>query len=232
MEYIAKLLILISDINKIIESVVIGGGAWAYAAMFIMIYSGASFALFAPVLPSVSLIFLVTSLSSAGLMNPYLSYIILIIAICSGDITAYYIGKITRSKLIDSKVLRFIKAEHITKAKAIYDKAGFITFAFARFTPVIGSIAQFIAGTLEYKFTTFILNNVLAGILWITFHFVAGWLFATIPTLKENYVLMFFMVPIISGITGISYFIIRNINVFGFLRKKRKPMICKGDEVL
>lgn len=57
MEYIAKLLILISDINKIIESVVIGGGAWAYAAMFIMIYSGASFALFAPVLPSVSLIF-------------------------------------------------------------------------------------------------------------------------------------------------------------------------------
>ncbi|MGB7603939.1 MAG: VTT domain-containing protein [Lutisporaceae bacterium] len=231
MEYITKLLILIAYINKIIENVVISGGAWAYVVMFIMIYVGASFTLFAPVLPSVSLIFLVTSLSATGLINPYLSYIILILAICLGDITAYYIGCITRSKLIDSKFIRFIKAEHIIKTKVMYDKANFLTFLFARFTPVIGSLAQFIAGTIEYNFVSFVLNNVVAGILWMTFHFVAGWIFATIPTLEDNFVLMFFMVPIISSIIGIVYYVAKNTNIFRYLRQKRCSLLCKGDEV-
>lgn len=231
MGYISKLMILVSNINKMIENVVIGGGAWAYLVMFIMVYAGASVALITPVLPSVSLIFLVTSLCAAGLVNPYLSYIVLVLAICSGDITAYYIGYFTRSKLISSKLLRFIKEEHITKTKVMYEKANFLTFIFARFTPVIGSLAQFIAGTINYRFTSFLLNNVVAGLIWMTFHFVAGWAFAAIPTLHNNFVLMFFMVPIISGILGITYYLIRNLNICGHLRQKRNNMPYKGDEV-
>lgn len=231
MEYITKLIILISYVNKIIENIVIGGGAWAYAAMFMMIYAGASIVLLAPILPSVSLIFLVTSLSAAGLLNPYLSFAVLILAICLGDITAYYLGCITRNKLVGSKLLRFIKAEHIKKTKDMYEKANFLTFVFARFTPIIGSLAQFTAGTIEFKFTSFILNNVAAGILWMTFNFVAGWVFATIPTLQDNFVLMFFMVPIISSIIGIVYYIVKNTNILRYLRQKRCSLLCKGDEV-
>jgi membrane-associated protein len=221
MEYIIKLLGLVSHINTVIQNLVNSGSNWAYTVIFLIMFSGAAFIFAAPILPSVSLIFLITSLSIAGLLNPLLAYFVSTAAIVIGDLSAYLLGRLIRSKVIDTHRLPFFKAEHFDKTKKIYDRADFFSIVFARFTPVVGSFAQFVAGTINFEFQAFVKRNVIAGVIWMTIYFVLGLLFAAIPTLGRNFVLMFFIVPLFSAVVSIGYYIFRNLDVINAIRQKR-----------
>lgn len=219
MSFITNMLALISQVNVIIEQVVKSGGYWAYVIMFLILYTGAAFVITAPALPSVSLIFLVASLSVAGLLNPFLSVFVLAAAIILGDVTSYFLGKGVRCKLLDNCKVPFIKHEHIKRTQHIYDKADFVSILFARFTPLIGSLAQLVAGAVNHSFTTFCLRNVIAGVIWLLVYFVGGWIVAVIPALRSNFVLIFMIVPIASGVVSVAYYLIKNIGTTPLIKR-------------
>ena len=196
--------------NVLIEHVVGNGGSLAYIIMFLILFIGAAFVFTAPMLPSVSLIFLVASLSVERLLNPFLSFIVLIAAIALGDLTSYYFGRVIRYKLINNEKIPFIKVKHINRTKLIYDKSDFLTIVFARFTPVIGSFAQLVAGAINHNIGTFCKRNVIAGAIWLLVNFVGGCLVAIIPGIKSNFALIFMLVPFASGIVSVGYYIARN----------------------
>lgn len=231
MEHFIKILALVSQVNTAIEGLVNGGSGWAYGAIFLIIFSGAAFVFAAPILPSVSLIFLITSLSAAGILNPFLAYLILIAAIIIGDLSAYFLGSFTRNKVINNFKLPFIKEKHLEKTRMMYDKADFLATVFARFTPVVGSLAQFVAGAIDLKLHTFVKRNVVSGMVWMTVNFSIGWLCTAIPVLGRNFVMMFMVVPIVSTIAGIAYFSIKNLGALNFLSQRRNIMIKKHEEI-
>ncbi|MFZ5352307.1 MAG: VTT domain-containing protein [Bacillota bacterium] len=208
MEIINFLGELLSQINIIIEQIVRSGGNWAYLIMFLVLFAGAACVLTAPLLPSVSLIFVVTSLCVAGLLNPFAAYLVLVMAIILGDLTGYFLGKLIGDKLLVNNKLPFIKPSHIKSTRKLYEGADFLTFVLARFTPLIGSFAQMVAGAVNFKLDAFLLNNIISGVIWFTLHFVAGMILAYIPGLKDNFVIMFLIVPILSFLAS-SYYIVK-----------------------
>lgn len=212
MEYVVYFTEIIARLNYIIEKVVVYGGNWAYAVMFLILYTGAAFVLAAPFLPSVSLIFLVTSLSIAGLINPFAALLTLTAAIVLGDVTSYYIGKLIRDKLITANRLSLIKEAHIKKTKALYDGAGLTAVIFARFTPVVGSLAQMIAGAINYSMDAFISRNIIAGIIWLLINFALGWAFAVIPELRSNFVVLIMIMPLFSCLGSVVYYLKKSID--------------------
>jgi membrane protein DedA with SNARE-associated domain len=212
MDYFIYLTEIIIRLNYIIEKIVIHGGNWAYAVMFIILYAGAAFAFAAPFLPSVSLIFLVTSLSIAGLINPVTALLTLVAAIVLGDITSYYIGKLIRNKIITTNRLNFIKEAHIEKTKALYDEVGLTAVIFARFTPIVGSLAQMVAGAINYSMDAFISRNIIAGIIWLFINFALGWTFAVIPELKSNFFVLIIIMPAFSLLVSMVYYLKKSIN--------------------
>ena len=210
-EYLMKYVIffsqIITSLNHIIEKVVVHGGNWAYAVMFLILYTGAAFVFAAPFLPSVSLIFLVTSLSIAGLINPFTALLTLTAAIVLGDVTSYYIGKLIRDKIITPNRISIIKEAHIKRTKALYDDAGLTTVIFARFTPVVGSLAQMIAGAINYSMDSFISRNIIAGIIWLMVNFALGWTFAVIPELRSNFIVLIMIMPAFSFLASMVYYL-------------------------
>jgi membrane-associated protein len=212
MEYFIYLTEIIIRLNYMIEKIVIHGGNWAYAIMFLILYSGAAFALAAPFLPSVSLIFLVTSLSIAGLINPVAALLTLTAAIVLGDVTSYYIGKLIRDKIITTNRLSIIKETHIERTKALYDKMGLTAVIFARFTPIVGSLAQMVAGAINYSMNAFISRNIIAGIIWLLVNFALGWTFAVIPELRSNFIVLIIIMPAFSLLVSMVYYLKKSIN--------------------
>lgn len=206
MEYVIYFTEMISRLNHIIEKVVINGGNWAYVVMFLILYIGAAFVFAAPFLPSVSLIFLVTSLSIAGFLNPFTALLTLTAAIVLGDVTSYYIGKLIRDKIITTKKLTIIKEAHIEKTKALYDGVGLTAVIFARFTPVVGSLAQMVAGAINYNMDAFVSRNVIAGIIWLLVNFALGWTFAVIPELRSNFIVLIMIMPAFSFLVSVGYY--------------------------
>jgi membrane-associated protein len=204
---------LFAKVNILIESVVGNGGSIAYIIMFLVLFIGAAFVFTAPMLPSVSLIFLVASLSVAGLLNPFISFAVLITAIALGDLTSYYIGKVIRHKLINNEKIPFIKTKHINRTKLIYERADFLSIVFARFTPIVGSFAQLVAGAINHNISTFCKRNIIAGAIWLLVNFTGGCLIAVIPGIKSNFALIFMLVPFASGIVSVGYYIARNSGI-------------------
>ena len=217
--FIDEAVALISKFNLLIENTVINGGDWAYIIMFVILYAGAAFVVTAPLLPSVSLIFLVASLSVAGFLNPFVSFIVLVSAIVLGDLTSYFLGKGVRCKLLDNCRIPFIKKEHINFTKNIYEKSDFISIVLARFTPLIGSLAQMVAGAVNHKLSTFCARNLVAGVIWLIVYFVGGWVVAVIPAFKNNFVLIFMVVPVASGIVSVAYYITRNFGILALSKR-------------
>lgn len=210
MGYFSFLSELIGKINIFIEQIVTSGGNWAYLIMFCILFTGAACVLTAPLLPSVSLIFLVTSLCVAGLLNPFATLFSLIAAIILGDLGGYYLGKIIGVKLIAKNRLPFIKESHVEKTQKLYDGVDFLTIVFARFTPIVGSLAQMVAGAINYRIDAFVTRNIISGVIWLLIHFTLGWIFALIPALKNNFVVVTLIMPIFSTMFSILFYIKKN----------------------
>jgi membrane-associated protein len=213
MQIIAYFNSLFNQINIMIEKIVNGGGGWAYLIMFLILYVGAAVIVTAPFLPSVSLIFMIVSLCVAGLLNPFMSVLALAAAVVLGDLTGYFIGKLIGDKLIDKNRIPFIKANHIEQSRKLYDGVSLLTMIFARFTPMIGSLAQLIAGAVNYKLDAFLLRNVIAGVIWLIVHLIIGWVLAVIPAFKNNYILITLLVPVFSGMVTVFYFVKKSLRL-------------------
>lgn len=211
MEYVVYLTEIMTRLNYLIEKYVVHGGNWAYVVIFLVLYVGAAFVVAAPFLPSVSLIFLAASLSIAGLINPITTLLTLTAAIVLGDITSYYIGKLVSTKIITTNRLRIIRQDHIEKTKALYNEVGLTAVIFARFTPIVGSLAQMVAGAINYSMDAFINRNILAGIIWLMVNFALGWAFAIIPELRSNFIVLIMIMPAFSFFVSMGFYLKKSI---------------------
>jgi membrane-associated protein len=108
--------------------------------------------------------------------------------------------------------VKFIKKEHLLKARYFYENYGAITIIVARFIPIIRTFAPFVAGIGEMRYMKFITYNFVGGVSWATLITLLGYCFGNLPAVKHNFSLVIFAIIFISLMPA----------VFGLVNKNRK----------
>ncbi len=176
----------------------------AYLVTFLVIFIETGLVIF-PFLPGDSLLFLVgTIISSQGITELLFLFILLSLAAILGDSINYFIGDYSGRKILQKG---WIKKEHLEKTNLFYKKYGIKTILFARFIPLVRTIAPFVAGIGKMDYKRFLLYNVVGGITWVFIFLFGGYFFGNLPVIKENLTVFILAIILISLVPGIIHFI-------------------------
>lgn len=213
MQILAFIVDFILHIDTHLNEIIQAYGSLTYFILFMIIFAETGFVV-TPFLPGDSLLFAIGALSALGSIHLTGVLILLYAAAILGDSVNYWIGNVFGQKIVDSKKIKFINQEHIDKTQEFYKKHGGKTIILARFVPIVRTFAPFVAGVGKMHYDTFVLYNIIGGIIWVTVFTLAGYFFGNIPAVQHNFTLVVF------GIIGISVLPM----IFEFIKAKREKV--------
>ncbi len=138
-------------------------------------------------LPGDSLLFTAGLLSSQDKL-PNIALLVLgcVIAAISGDQAGYVFGRRVGPALFRRPDSRLFKQANVEKARAYFEEHGSKTIVLARFVPIVRTFAPIVAGVSHMPYRTFVMFNVVGGVLWAagvtTLGYVLG---ATVPSIDK-----------------------------------------------
>lgn len=187
-------------------------GTLTYGILFLIVFAETGFVI-TPFLPGDSLLFAAGALASLGSLNVGFVMALLIIGAILGDTVNYWIGHFFGRKIVDHPKITFINQEHIDKTEQFYKKYGAKTIILARFVPIVRTFAPFVAGVGSMHYSTFILYNVIGGIVWVSLFTLLGYFFGNMEFIKENF---HFAVFAIIGLSVLPM-------IYEYIQHKRNP---------
>ncbi|NFG25044.1 DedA family protein [Clostridium botulinum] len=203
MENASQIVDIFIHMNKYIGMIINNYGMQTYLILFIVIFCETGLVV-TPFLPGDSLIFAAATFAAMGALNIYILAILLIFAAVLGDTVNYEIGRLFGNKLIKSNI---VKKDHIEKTNKFYEKHGVKTIMFARFIPIVRTIAPFVAGIGKMNYKYFILFNVIGGNFWVMILSICGYFFGNIRFVRNNLSLILIGMIIISILPAVIVFI-------------------------
>lgn len=206
MNTFAYLIDIFLHLDKYLGSVINNYGFETYIMLFAIIFLETGLVI-TPFLPGDSLIFAAAAFAAMGMLNIYALVGILMIAAILGDTANYEIGRIFGNKLIEFGKGKLIKKEHLDKTHKFYEKYGGKTIIFARFIPIVRTLAPFVAGIGKMRYKTFISFNAIGGILWVLVVSALGYFFGNIPVVKKNFEIVIIAIILISILPVIIEFL-------------------------
>lgn len=119
-------------------------------------------------LPGDTLLFSIGFLASQGVVetNIHLLVGILFVAAVVGDSVGYAFGNRVGRKIFTKPDSLLFNQKYLEKAEKFYKKYGPLTIVVARFTPIIRTFAPVVAGVGKMHYPTFLIWNILGGLLW------------------------------------------------------------------
>lgn len=174
-------------------------GAWIYAALFFIVFCETGLVV-TPFLPGDSLLFAAGTFAAAGQLDPWIVAGLMFAAAVLGDAVNYRVGRRAGAMIVarGSFLGLPIRASHIAKTQEYFRRYGVKTIVFARFVPIVRTIAPFVAGLGEMAPATFTLYNIAGGALWTTLFVLGGYLFGNIPVIKHNFEIVILAIIFIS----------------------------------
>lgn len=186
MAEIAKTLLdLFLHLDKNLAHLISLYGPLVYGLLFMIVFMETGLVV-TPFLPGDSLLFVAGALSATGAMHIGIVYPLLLIAAILGDTVNYWIGHYIGPKIFE-KDSKLIKKAYLHKAQSFYDKYGGAAIALGRFVPIVRTFAPFIAGVAKMHYRTFVMYNVVGGIIWVSLFTFAGYLFGNLEFVKHNF---------------------------------------------
>lgn len=172
--------------------------AIGYLGIFLIVFaeSGLLIGFF---LPGDSLLFTAGFLASQDIFNIGILAIGCFIAAIVGDSVGYAFGHKVGRRLFNKTDSFFFHKDNLLKAERFYEKHGKKTIVIARFMPVIRTFAPIVAGMGSMEYKTFVVFNILGGLLWAVGLTVAGYLLGNLIPNVDRYLL-----PIIAFIVIVS----------------------------
>lgn len=205
MELITGLIDFILHIDTHLIEIVREYGGWTYAILFLIVFCETGLVV-TPFLPGDSLLFAAGALAATGSLEVVPLFVLLFVAAVLGDAVNYAIGHRLGDRCREGRV-RFIKAEHLAKTQAFYDKYGGKTIVIARFIPIVRTYAPFVAGAANMSYKRFATYNVSGGLLWVTLFVLAGYWFGNMPVVEENFGLVIVAIIVLSVLPAVyEYF--------------------------
>jgi membrane-associated protein len=167
--------------------------------IFLIVFaeSGLFFGFF---LPGDTLLFSAGLFASQGYFSIQFLIIGCIVAAILGDSVGYFTGKKMGRKLFERDASFFFNKNRIQDAEKFYKKYGAVTLILARFIPLIRTFAPIVAGVAHMKYSIFLLNNIIGGVLWTTVVTLLGYYFGSLIPNPDRYLL-----PIVIFIICISF---------------------------
>jgi membrane-associated protein len=141
-------------------------------------------------LPGDSLLFFAGFLSSTagGEVLPPLPVVAGACAVAAivGDQVGYAIGHRFGPALFNRPKSRFFDPANVRKAEAFFAAHGSKTIVLARFVPIVRTFVPTVAGVSSMRYRTFVLYNVVGGVLWGGGVTTLGYFLGEIELVKEN----------------------------------------------
>jgi membrane-associated protein len=199
-------------------------GPWIYAILFAIIFAETGLVV-TPFLPGDSLLFACGALAAVGILNPWLTVLLLLVAAIAGDAVNYAAGRYVGARVFiahdrGSFWHRLLNREHLDRTHAFFEKYGGKAVVLGRFVPIVRTFVPFVAGGGAMTYGKFAFFNVAGAILWIGICFGAGLLFGNVPIVKDNFSLVAIGIVLVSVIPiGIE------------LLKKRRTAVVVSDRL-
>jgi membrane-associated protein len=175
-------------------------GIFIYVVLFLIIFCETGLVFF-PFLPGDSLLFIAGALAGTGMLSLPLLILVTASAAILGDTVNFWIGRYAGTSLVNGRFSAFVKGEWIDKTRLFYEKYGGVTIIVARFVPYVRTFAPFLAGVGEMHYRSFLLANVVGGVLWTSSLILAGYFIGNIPFVQDHMSLLMWLVLILCIIT-------------------------------
>ncbi len=170
------------------------GRWWVYGSLFVIVFAETGLVV-TPLLPGDSLLFAAGAMAGAGLLNPYITGLVLFAAAVAGDAVNYSIGRQTGPRVFRATDTaswwhRLLNRQHLAKAHAFFEKYGGKAVVLGRFVPIVRTFVPFVAGAAAMSRPTFVFYNFVGAALWVGICYGGGLLFGNIPVVRENFSLV------------------------------------------
>ena len=164
-------------------------------ALIVFAENGLFFAFF---LPGDYLLFLTGVFGGTGLLKEPLYDILWWISLAAilGSLVGYFIGRFAGNYIQNQRESLFFKKKYIDNTQKYFEKYGARTLIISRFLPVIRTFAPILAGISKMKYGSYLLFNVLGGLLWVGTLVTAGFYFGEqFPWIVNyvQYIILFFL---------------------------------------
>jgi membrane-associated protein len=196
MEWIKTLVDIFLHLDKFLGDIITAYGTLTYVILFVVIFCETGLVV-TPFLPGDSLIFAAGTFAAMGRLNPWLLFVLLVIAAVGGDAVNYWIGHKIGPRAYTGEV-KLIKKEYIDRTHAFFEKHGGKTIFLARFVPIVRTFAPFVAGVGQMSYGYFFRYNVVGGITWVSLFLGLGYFFGTMPFVQKNFELVIIAIILIS----------------------------------
>ena len=174
-------------LDQYVGSLVAAYGLLTYAIVFLVLFAETGLVVM-PFLPGDSLLFTIGAFSARGVLDPVILIPLLTAAAILGDATNYWVGARAGERLLSGS--RYIKEAHIERTKQFFDRWGGRAIVFARFVPIVRTIAPFIAGVARMPYRRFSIFNAIGAVLWVPTFILTGYLFGGLPIIQHNFTLI------------------------------------------
>ena len=114
----------------------------------------------------------------------------------------YFIGNKFSERILQKK---WIKKEHLNKTHKLYSQHGGKIIIFARFIPIVRTIAPFVAGAGKMNYKTFFKFNVGGALLWILIFLSGGYFFGNLKVVQENFSFVIILIVIVFSVIPLFF---------------------------
>ncbi len=108
------------------------------------------------------------------------------LAAVAGDQVGYLFGSRVGATLGNREDSRFFKQAHLAKAEVFFEHHGPRALVMARFVPVVRTFTPIVAGAGSMRYRTFIIYNVVGGVLWAVGVTLLGYFFGQVDLVREH----------------------------------------------
>ena len=197
MDLMAKFIDVLVHLDTHLLDIARDYGSGVYAVLFLIIFCETGLVV-TPFLPGDSLLFIAGALAAGGVMNVHLLVLVLILAAVVGDSLNFAIGRWIGPRVFRYEDSWFFKKAYVERTHRYFERYGGRTIIIARFVPVVRTYAPFVAGVGQMDYRRFLMFNVVGGVIWVALIAYAGYMFGTVPVVKENLTLVIFGIIVLS----------------------------------
>lgn len=202
-DLVAQVIDIALHLDVHLDALVGDYGTWVYAILFLIVFCETGLVVL-PFLPGDSLLFAAGALAASGRLDFSLLALLLIVAAILGNTVNYWVGRLVGHEL-KLRFPRLIRQDHLDKTRAYFERYGGKTIVIARFVPIVRTVAPFAAGIGQMSHLRYQIYNVIGSLLWVLLLVPAGYFFANVPFVKNNFsavVLGIVFISILPGIIG------------------------------
>jgi len=188
-----------------LDELVANYGTWIYAILFLIIFCETGLVVL-PLLPGDSLLFAAGAVAASGRLDIVGLCILLVTAAILGNAVNYWVGRLAGHEL-QRRFPRLIKQQYLDRTRAYFERYGGKTVIIARFVPIVRTVAPFAAGVGQMTHLRYQLYNITGSVLWVLLLVPAGYFFANVPIVKENFSAVIIGIIIISVLPAVIEFV-------------------------